>query len=196
MPSLRYLGDRRLMQPQEPIPPAEVASAAVQEGLDTLLRAQERYGGIGIAAPQLGWWVRAMHFGTRAPNPRYPKAEKVAPQFWVNPEIVWASDETNWMWEGCLSVPGIRGWVQRPRQVLMRGLDRHGHRVEAELAGLAARVAQHELDHLDGVLFPQRVQSLHFLVPQASMDAQDSWAEDWPSAGSRRTGLGELSDEA
>jgi len=105
------------------------------------------------------------------------------------------SAETNWMWEGCLSVPGLRGWVERPRAVRLRGLDEHGTAREVELDGLAARIAQHELDHLDGILFPHRTAGTHFLVPQASMEAQDGWAEDWPSPGSRRTGLGQLSED-
>lgn len=128
-------------------------------------------------------------------NPRYPAAAEIPLQYWINPEITWFSDETNWMWEGCLSVPGMRGWVERPAAVVLRGLDETGQVCERRLEGLAARVAQHELDHLDGILFPHRVPGPEFLVPQASMDARDGWGTDWPSPGSYKTRLGELCDE-
>ncbi|CAK0848630.1 unnamed protein product [Prorocentrum cordatum] len=153
------------------------------------------YGGIGIAAPQIGWWTRAMCFGINGSNPRYPDAGSVPFQFWVNPEIVWSSSDTNWMWEGCLSVPGMRGWVERPKEVRLRGLDERGVEREVSMSGLEARVAQHELDHLDGTLFPERVTGARFLVPQQVFDAREGWAEDWPSPGSRRTGPGGLCDE-
>merc|ERR1740129_191510 len=107
-----------------------------------------------------------MCFGINGTNKRYAGAEPVPFQFWLNPEIVWFSAGTNWLWEGCLSVPGMRGWVERPSKVVLRGLDAKGHEIEANLSGLAARVAQHECDHLDGVLFPHRVPDPRFLVPQ------------------------------
>lgn len=128
-------------------------------------------------------------------NPRYPTGAEIPLQYWINPEITWSSDETNWMWEGCLSVPGMRGWVQRPAAVVLRGWDETGQVCEKRLEGLAARVAQHELDHLDGILFPLRVPGPPFLVPQASMDARDGRGANWPSPGSHKTRLGELCDE-
>ena len=135
-------------------------------------------------------------FGIEGSNPRYPAAAEMPLQAWVNPEIIWSSDESNWMWEGCLSVPGMRGWVERPASIVLRGLDATTRQSrEVRLEGLAARVAQHELDHLDGILFPHRVPGPEFLVPQASMDAREGWGADWPSPGSRQTGLGELCDE-
>ena len=83
-----------------------------------------------------------MCFGIEKNNPRYPAAPPVPFQFWVNPEITWSSEETSWMWEGCLSVPGMRGWVQRPREIRMRGLDEQGNAQEVNVQGLAARIAQ------------------------------------------------------
>lgn len=100
------------------------------------------------------------------------------------------------MWEGCLSVPGMRGWVERPISVVMKGLDENGYvREPTKLTGLAARIVQHEYDHLDGRLFPLCVPSQEFLVPTASMEARDGWATDWPSKGSHKTLLGDLCDE-
>eukprot|EP00913_Durusdinium_trenchii_P017013 g15998.t1 len=75
--------------------------------------------------------------------------------------------------EGCLSVPGLRGWVERANEVVMRGFDEHGQPQEAQLSGLAARIAQHELDHLDGILFPTRVSDTRWLVPQKVFDNKD-----------------------
>ena len=95
------------------------------------------------------------------------------------------------MWEGCLSVPGMRGWVERE---VIFGLDAGIERKE-HLKGLAARIAQHELDDLDGLLFPEYVPGKEVLEPQASMDARNGWAEDWPSAGSFKTASGERSRE-
>ncbi|KAL7554332.1 hypothetical protein ACHAWF_017772 [Thalassiosira exigua] len=196
VPPLRYLGDRRLMQTQPPATPEEIRSEAFQRQIAMLPRAMKEHGGIGIAAPQVGWWTRAFCFGIEGTNPRYPDAAEMPLQTWINPEIAWASEETCWMWEGCLSVPGVRGWVERPKEVIMTGLDEHGaEREPRRLAGLPARVAQHELDHLDGVLFPSKTPGREFLVPQASMDARDGWAPNWPSPGSFKTQLGALCDE-
>lgn len=195
VPPLRFLGDERLMQSQPSVPPDEIKTDAFRAKLDMLKRAMGQYGGIGIAGPQVGWWTRVFCFGIEGTNPRYPAAASMPLTFWINPEISWSSDETNWMWEGCLSVPGMRGWVERPTEVVLTGLDEKGEPIERKLTGLAARVAQHELDHLDGVLFPQLVPGSEFLLPQASMDAREGWAKDWPSPGSCKTLLGDLCDE-
>lgn len=96
------------------------------------------------------------------------------------------------MWEGCLSVPGMRGWVERPCEIKLSGWNESGMEIEKHLKGLAARIAQHELDHLHGILFTHRVPGKEFLVPQASIDARDHWAKDWPTAGSYRTAIGDL----
>jgi peptide deformylase len=194
VPSLRYLGDAKLMASQPPLELVQLGSDELKIKLTMLRKAMELYGGIGIAAPQVGWWTRVFCFGIDDGNPRYPAAEAIPFSIWINPEIDTSDCEaTNWMWEGCLSVPGVRGWVERPVECVLRGLDEHGTPRELRLTGLAARIAQHEYDHLDGVLFPQRTPGVGFVVPQASFGDKDTWAEDWPSEGSRRTALGELS---
>lgn len=195
VPPLVHLGNPDLMRPQPAIPVQDVTSGEMRARLATLKAAMTEHGGIGIAAPQIGWWARAMCFGVEQGNPRYAKAAPVPFQMWINPKVTWASAETNWLWEGCLSVPGLRGWVERPRDVRMEGLDEFGKTRIANLTGLPARIAQHELDHLDGVLFPQRVASASFLVPQVTMDIQRDWPVDWPSPGSNQAGPGVLSTE-
>lgn len=192
VPPLRYLGDPQLMQVQ---PEVAAQTGDFQQRLQILKEAMGTYGGIGIAAPQIGWWVRVMCFGIEDGNPRYPAAPPVPFQYWINPEITWSSEETSWMWEGCLSVPGMRGWVQRPREVRMKGLDEHGEMQEVHMKDLPARIAQHELDHLDGILFPFRVDSPKLLVSQPVFDTKDQWATDWPTPGSYRTKAGDLSLE-
>lgn len=195
IPPLRYLGDKLLMQPQPLVTKSELQSQDFQQKLTMLPKAMKQYGGIGIAAPQIGWWARVFCFGIDGTNPRYPNASDLQLTTWINPVITWRSDETNWMWEGCLSVPGMRGWVERPSEIKLSGWDESGVEKEQHLKGLAARVAQHELDHLDGILFPHRVPGKEFLVPQASINARDNWAEDWPSIGSYKTEMGELCEE-
>lgn len=196
IPPLRFLGDEILMQAQTPVTKEQLQSNDFQEKLAMLPVAMQEYGGIGIAAPQVGWWTRVFCFGIDGTNPRYPNAKELPFTMWINPKVTWSSPETNWMWEGCLSVPGMRGWVERPSEVVLAGWDEEGEEREPQhLVGLAARIAQHELDHLDGVLFPQCVPNQKFLVPQASFETRDSWAEGWPSDGSYKTSLGELCDE-
>jgi peptide deformylase len=183
------------MQRQQSITKAELQSKEFQEKLTMLPKTMKHYGGIGIAAPQIGWWTRVFCFGIEGTNPRYPNATDLELALWINPVITWRSTETNWMLEGCLSVPGMRGWVERPSEVKLSGWDSSGMEKEQHLKGLAARVAQHELDHLDGILFPHRVPEIGFLVPHASIVERCGWAEGWPSVGSYKTALGELCNE-
>ena len=196
-PPLRYLGDAKLMQQQPSVTIEQIQSHRFQQQLDMLPCAMKTYGGIGIAAPQVGWWARVFCFGIEDHNPRYPNAKELPLTMWINPKITWSSsNDTNWMWEGCLSVPGMRGWVERPTEIILSGWDENGiEREPQHLKGLAARIVQHEIDHLDGILFPSRVPSKEFLLPQASMENRECWAKDWPSEGSCNTLLGELSDE-
>jgi len=192
---LRFLGDKKLMEKQPCVTKDFMESESFQEKLQILQHAMKEHGGIGIAAPQIGLWNRIFCFGIEDNNPRYPAAKSIPLTFWINPEITWESEETNYMWEGCLSVPGMRGWVERPKEVILSGIDEYGVQRQQHLVGLEARIAQHELDHLDGILFPMRVKDAKFLVPQASMGVREGWGGDWPSSGSRKTGLGELCDE-
>ena len=105
VPPLRFLGDARLMQPQPEMARAEISTDACRDMVGRLKRCMTHYGGIGIAAPQVGIWQRVFVFGIDGTNPRYPAAQAIPLQVWINPEITWASEEMNWMWEGCLSVP-------------------------------------------------------------------------------------------
>ncbi len=115
--------------------------------------------GAGLAAPQIGVGERVVIFGV-ASNPRYPDAEEVPFTVLVNPKIVLLTREVEEGWEGCLSVPGMRGVVPRYTKLRYSGFDEHGNPVEREAEGFHARVVQHECDHLDGILYPQRMTDL------------------------------------
>ena len=129
--------------------------ALVQDMKDTMAAKN----GAGLAAPQIGISQRVVIFGVEH-NPRYPDAEPVPFTVLVNPKIVLLTREVEEGWEGCLSVPGMRGLVPRYMRLRYSGFDEEGNPVEREAEGFHARVVQHECDHLDGILYPQRMTDL------------------------------------
>ncbi len=124
----------------------------VQDMKDTMAHED----GAGLAAPQIGESVRVVIFGVSA-NPRYPDAEEVPFTVLVNPVIEFLTEETEDGWEGCLSVPGLRGVVPRRTRLRYRGFDEAGRPIDRVAEGFHARVVQHECDHLDGILYPMRM---------------------------------------
>ena len=115
--------------------------------------------GAGLAAPQIGVDLQVVIFGVDA-NPRYPEAEPVPHTVLVNPELEPLSEEIEEGWEGCLSVPGMRGLVPRYRRLRYRGVDQFGAPIERAVEDFHARVVQHEVDHLLGILYPMRIDDL------------------------------------
>ena len=115
--------------------------------------------GAGLAAPQIGVSLRLVIFEVMR-NPRYPEAGEVPYTVLLNPELTPLGDETEDGWEGCLSVPGLRGLVPRHRRLRYRGVDLEGRPIDRTVEGFHARVVQHEVDHLDGILYPMRLRSL------------------------------------
>ena len=113
--------------------------------------------GAGLAAPQIGVDLQVVIFGTGAPNPRYPEAPVVPKTVLLNPVITPLGIEEEEGWEGCLSVPGLRGVVPRWHRIRYQGFDVQGRTIDREAEGFHARVVQHECDHLQGVLYPMRV---------------------------------------
>ena len=154
------MGDPRLLERAVPV------EAFGTRALETLLRdmfdTMHALDGAGLAAPQIGVGLRVVIFGfTR--NARYPEAEAVPETVLINPELTPLSEETEEGWEGCLSVPGLRGVVPRYRRLRYRGVDAAGHAIDRSVEGFHARVVQHEVDHLDGILYPMRIRDLrHF----------------------------------
>lgn len=121
--------------------------------------------GVGLAAPQV-FESLALFIISSHPNPRYPHAPFMEPTAVINPEILWVSDETVKDWEGCLSIPGLRGLVPRHTRIGVRYLDRRGEQREEEYEDFLARVFQHEFDHLQGIVFMDRLESPLDLVTE------------------------------
>ena len=160
------MGDPRLLRVAEPVslvPDAEL-DVLIADMLDTM-RALD---GAGLAAPQIGVGLRVVVFEVQA-NPRYPLAEPVPLTVLVNPEITPLGDEVAEDWEGCLSVPGLRGLVPRYEHIRYRGLAPDGSAVERTVSGFHARVVQHECDHLDGILYPRRIEELAWFGYEAEI---------------------------
>jgi peptide deformylase len=125
---------------------------AIQQLIDDLLETVQASNGVGIAAPQVSASIRLLILASR-PSPRYPHAPTMAPVALINPQIVDRSPEQVLDWEGCLSVPGLRGKVARSRSIDVEYFDRYGHRQQAHFTDFVARIFQHEYDHLEGQLF-------------------------------------------
>lgn len=151
---IAQLGQPVLREPARPVD--DPADPAVQALIDDMLVTVADANGVGIAAPQVHEPLDLFIIASR-PNPRYPHAPVMAPTAMLNPEIVWVSDETEKGWEGCLSVPGLRGLVPRHRRIGVRYLTRAGELREEELADFIARIFQHEFDHIRGLVFVDRV---------------------------------------
>jgi peptide deformylase len=115
--------------------------------------------GAGLAAPQIGVPLRVVIFGVKR-NPRYPDAEEVPDTVLINPVITPLGEEMEEAWEGCLSVPGMRGVVPRFKRLRYRGFDESGNPIDRSVEGFHARVVQHECDHLDGILYPMRIRDM------------------------------------
>lgn len=144
---------------QKAVPVTEFNTPALNALISDMFDTMAAQNGAGLAAPQIGVSQRVVIFGVES-NPRYPDAEPVPMTILINPEIEILTDETDDMWEGCLSVPGMRGLVPRYTHLRYAGYDQHGVRFEREAYGFHARVVQHECDHLDGILYPRRIKDL------------------------------------
>jgi peptide deformylase len=155
-PILR-LGHPLLRQVAAPV--RQFDTSSLRELVDDLLDTMRANEGAGLAAIQIGVLQRVVVFALEH-NPRYPDAEPVPLTVLVNPEIEYLDDERESGWEGCLSVPGLRGLVPRYRRLRYRGHDELGRPIDRTVSGFHARVVQHECDHLDGILYPQRIEDM------------------------------------
>lgn len=153
--SILKMGDPRLLQIARRVEAFNTPElhALLRDMRDTMAAAN----GAGLAAPQIGECVQVVIFGTDMPNPRYPQAPVVPRTVLINPVVEPLGDTMESDWEGCLSVPGLRGWVPRYQRVRYSGFDESGCRLEREVEGFHARVVQHECDHLIGRLYPTRM---------------------------------------
>ena len=149
------MGDARLLRIAQPVAAfdTDALHLLVLDLFDTL----RSVNGAGLAAPQIGVDLQLVVFGTDAVNPRYPEAPLIARTVLLNPVITALGTEEENGWEGCLSVPGLRGLVPRYSRVRYSGFDVYGEPIEREVDGFHARVVQHECDHLIGKLYPMRM---------------------------------------
>jgi peptide deformylase len=151
------MGDPLLFQIAEPV--REFDTPQLDVLIADMFDTMAALNGAGLAAPQIGVSQRIVIFGVEA-NPRYPEVEPVPTTVLINPVIEFLGKETEEGWEGCLSVPGMRGIVRRYTKLRYSGFDQRGRPVAREASGFHARVVQHECDHLDGILYPMRIKDM------------------------------------
>ncbi|MET1257279.1 peptide deformylase [Aliikangiella maris] len=151
------MGNPVLQQVSEPI--TEFNTPELQQLIEDLLDTMQANQGAGLAAPQIGVTKQVVIFGIEQ-NERYPDAEVVPQTVLINPQIEVLSQQTQSYWEGCLSIPGMRGLVERPAHIRYRGFDQYGETIEREVNGFHAIVVQHECDHLRGILYPMQMHDM------------------------------------
>jgi len=166
------MGHPVLRAKARPLEKAEIRGAAIQTLIDDMIETMAEYHGVGLAAPQVHEGVRLFVAALDEGDDEEP-GEPIAV---INPEIIVVGSDVVEDWEGCLSIPDIRGRVPRAREIKVRAMDRTGARIELSAHDFPARVIQHETDHLDGVLFFDRMKSL------ASMTFLDEYARYWRKA--------------
>lgn len=151
------MGDARLLRQAEEVRVFDTPElhALLRDMRDTMLALD----GVGLAAPQIGVNLSVVIFEV-SHNPRYPEAESVPQTVLINPTLTPLSDAQEEGWEGCLSVPGMRGLVPRYTHLRYQGYDEYGALIDRSVSGFHARVVQHECDHLDGILYPMRIRDM------------------------------------
>ena len=149
------MGDERLLRVAQPV--REFGTPALKALIADMFDTMKAANGAGLAAPQIGVDLQLVIFGTDTPNPRYPDAPPVPRTILINPTITPQGNEEEEGWEGCLSVPGLRGVVPRWKTIRYTGFDPEGRPIDRLAEGFHARVVQHECDHLIGKLYPMRV---------------------------------------
>ncbi len=151
------MGDERLLQRAEPV--KKFNTPELRELLADMNDTMQALNGAGLAAPQIGVGLRVVIFGVQS-NSRYPDADSVPQTILINPVITPIDEKIEEGWEGCLSVPGLRGVVPRYLNIRYQGYDENGGLIDRTVSGFHARVVQHECDHLDGILYPMRIKDM------------------------------------
>ncbi|MEE4381686.1 MAG: peptide deformylase [Pseudomonadales bacterium] len=165
------MGDPRLREPARALTEAERTAPELSTLIDDLVDTLDAAGGVGLAAPQIGVPLRVAVIRLNGGPSRYGELPVLPLTVYLNPEITVVDPATQGFWEGCLSVPGLRGWVERPRAVRVAWTDLDGARQERLLEGFLATVFQHEFDHLDGRLYVDRITDTRRLVFEDQLDA-------------------------
>ena len=177
------MGHPVLRQPAEPLPREALGSENLHRLIGDMIDTLHDYGGIGLAAPQIGEPVRLAIVEIPESGSRYGEIPEMPLSIFVNPAITVLDPATKGFWEGCLSVPGLRGFVERPQRIRVDSLDLEGGARSLELEGFLATVFQHEFDHLDGKLYIDRLSDtrllafeeefMRYLAPRESADVLD-----------------------
>lgn len=155
------MGDPLLYRKAEPV--KNFSSPELQALIGDMFDTMEALNGAGLAAPQIGVSKQVVIFGVSA-NPRYPNVETVPTTVLINPVIEPLDNETEEGWEGCLSVPSLRGLISRYSNIRYSGFDQEHQKIDHTVSGFHARIVQHECDHLDGILYPMRLKDIRHLV--------------------------------
>ncbi len=153
------MGDPLLFEEADPV--IKFSTPELDQLVEDMFDTMRAESGAGLAAPQIGVSQRVVIFGVEA-NPRYPDIEEIPMTVLINPIIEPIGDEMEQGWEGCLSVPGMRGLVPRYTTIRYRGFNQKGETLEQVVSEFHARVVQHECDHLDGILYPMRIKDLRY----------------------------------
>jgi peptide deformylase len=169
------MGDPRLLEVSAPV--RQFATPELAALLTDMRDTMRHLNGAGLAAPQIGVLQRVVIFGIEG-NPRYPDAESVPDTVLINPVLTPLDEELEDGWEGCLSVPGMRGLVPRFTRLRYAGFDESGKAFSREASGFHARVVQHEVDHLDGILYPRRIRDLRMFGFNEALFPGELLAED------------------
>jgi peptide deformylase len=170
------MGDPRLMRRARSLD--DFGTSALAALIEDMRDTMRELSGAGLAAPQIGVDLRVVIFGG-GPSSRYPDASAVPDTVLINPVLMPVTHEEEGGWEGCLSVPGLRGWVPRWTHLRYTGFDENGEPIDRIATGFHARVVQHECDHLDGILYPMRIRDFsrfgytEALFPDGSVAADD-----------------------
>lgn len=155
--SILRMGDPRLLEKAQPV--TNISDPAIRNLIQDMFDTMEAAGGVGLAAPQIGVGLKVVIFGLDK-SERYPDAPPVPQTILINPVITPLSDEEELGWEGCLSVPGLRGEVPRFKQIRYQGINETGREIDRSVEGFHAQVVQHECDHLIGMLYPMRMRDM------------------------------------
>lgn len=158
------LGHPKIRRETSPVSVGDLQSPETQRWIDDMVETMRHANGVGIAAPQVQVSTQIIAIEVSSQNPRYPNQVAVPLTVLINPKIIEHAQETDNAWEGCLSVPDLRGLVPRWTWVKVEALDRHGNGVEFKAEGFHARVVQHEVDHLHGKVFLDRLPDLATLT--------------------------------
>ncbi len=162
------LGHPALRTPAEPVGKERIADAEIQTLIDDMLETMKAAEGVGLAAPQLGIGLQLVVYA--AVDPDNPGDDEPQLKVLVDPALAPVPGELVYDWEGCLSIPDLRGLVPRHPEVRIHGFDRDGRKVDARAEGYEARIVQHEYDHLNGVVFLDRMRDLHSLAYTAEWE--------------------------